>query len=1148
MFLMNLLLASDTNGQKAVSVKKVDISILQENPNVKELFESVEKLTDYAIHYDEGELGGKLNKSVFLASKDMKVSDLLIEISKQVGVKFRQIDGDISVANLEKNGVSNEQALFIRVVEEDTEVFGRVTDENGQGLLGVNVFIKNTTIGTISDIEGNFKIQAPVGSFLTISYIGYLTQEIMVSDQAVINVRLVEDAAQLAEVVVIGYGTQSEKKFTGSVGVANVDELNKIPSSNFDQALVGKIPGVLVTQTSGQPGSELNILIRGTGTLNSENAPLYVVDGIPISGAGQITEFVNMEDIESLSVLKDASSAAIYGSRGSNGVVLITTKRGKLGEKMQISFSHSTSIQQVSKKIDMMDAYQYAQISKDGHDAAYLQEVPTGSADDPNSVRPASYHQIPEELFPYINGEEGLTNTDWQDEIFRDALMQRYAISINGGTDKVSYFVSANHSKQEGIVINSDYQKTSLRANVDVTSGKLKVGVNLSPSFTTENRVNASGPYFEDGIVASALKISPTWSVYKKDGTYNHEPNGAWRIGTDYQHNEILNPVAVANEIQDEVDHYNILGNVFIEYDVLKNLKYRSSVALNYNHYSNEYFRPSSLPTRGRSFYLDPSNPSARISNTYISKWLTENTLTFNEQYSDVHNLTVLAGITAEKSTTTKNRVTNQIDANITTGVNPFLLINTPGLLLESTSEFSQWSLYSWFSRVQYDFDHKYLLSAAMRGDASSRFGPNNRWGYFPSVSVGWRIAEEVFMDNVSWVNELKLSSSYGLTGNNGIGDYEQYSRIEADNYVTGNPGIIQNGAKPKGIANPDLKWETTTMFNAAVNVGLFSDKIEATVEYYDSRTTDILLNVPVPHTTGFGSARQNIGEVSNKGLEASLTVNQKFGDIRWRGNANFAANKNEVISLGPENSDIIVTNGTGHSYFITRVGESIGSYFLLVQDGVFETTAQLDQYPHAGSTVAGDFRFVDIDGDGVIDRDNDRTIVGNSIPDFTYAFSSSLEYKGLELNFVFQGVQGNEILNLQRRYIANGEGNFNNTVELLNRWQSEENPGDGNTNRANRKSRGDNGRTSTWHVEDGSYLRLQNVYLGYNLPASLLSKIKVTSAKIYVSGTNLKTWTNYSGFNPEVSRNAQGALARGLDYGTYPLAKTYTIGINFTF
>jgi TonB-linked SusC/RagA family outer membrane protein len=1123
------------NSVKSFSQENITITT-DKVVTVHEVFRIIKKQTKYRFIYPE-----KLFENAPKVA--LKKGTILVKKLLEESLSANNLTYTIS----EKGIIGiNEKALKSALVNQSVIVSGLVTDNLGQPLPAANVTEKGTKNSTQTNFEGKFSIEVfNPNAILIISFIGFNTQEVALNGKNEVTVKLVESTSKLEEIQ-IGYGSQKKLKLTGSIASVRMDELQDYPVSNFDQALVGKLAGVQVLQTTGEPGRELTIKVRGTATITAGSNPLYVVDGVIVESAGQASETVNMEDIESIQVLKDAAAASIFGSRGNNGVVIITTKKGKQG-KMKVSFDQSTGFQQLSKKIDMMDAYQYARLSKDGHDAAYLQEVPTGSADDPNNIRPIGYHKTPEELLPYIAGVQGLTNTDWQDEIYRNAAMQRLNIAVSGASDKINYYISANHSKQEGIILNSDYAKTGLRANINVSSGKFKIGLNATPTFTKENRVSANNPWVDNGIVSAALSYSPTWPVYNSDGSFNQQGNGFWRLGTDYQHNEILNPVALATLIKNEIEHYNVLSNLFVEYEVIKNLKFKSSLAVNYNQYQNEYYRPKELETRGSSNSGRFSNPSARLSTTNIYNWLFENTVNYTKKIGQ-HNFEFLGGITAQKN---KNKL-QRTEASVTfdTPVENALQIINADQLSNSDASVSEWSVYSLLARGQYDFSGKYIVSATMRGDASSRFGANNKWGYFPSLSVGWRISQEEFLSDINWLDEFKLRGSYGLSGNFNIGNYEQIALIARDSYITGNPGTIQTGLRPNQLANPDLTWEETAMFNAAVDVELFKKQLGFTIEYYNGNTSNLLLDVPVPLTTGFSNALQNIGEVNNSGFEASMQIAPNFGkSFSWTGNFNIAFNRNKVIALGPENTDIITTSGTESAFFITKVGERIGSYYLLVQDGIFSTQEQLDQYPHFANTQVGDFRFVDVDGDGVLDVNKDRTIVGNYAPDFTYGFSNAFKYKGFDLNVAFQGSYGSEILNLSRRYNANGEGNFNNTTELLNRWQSEANPGDGNTNRANRKASGNNGRTSTWHIEDGSYLRLQNLSFGYSLPKSFLEKSHLSKARLYVTGNNLFTWTKYTGYNPEVNLDSESdQLTPGLDYGVYPLAKTYSLGINLSF
>lgn len=1117
----------------------IDISI--KDASLVEFFDEIQLKTEYVFFYKDDIL--KEDVLVSVNMRKTSLDEILLSVFSHTSLRYSISGKQVIVKRVESPAEEN-NLIDAQEQQETITLTGMVTEsETGMPLPGANIVETGTTNGVMTDFDGNYMIQVPIDATLEISYIGYATKVVQISDQSVLNIALDLDAAALDEVVVVGYGTQSLVKVSGSIGKAPIGDLQDYSVSNFDQALAGKLAGVQVLQTSGEPGRELNIKVRGTGTITAGADPLYVVDGVPIPSAGQATEVVNMEDIESLQVLKDAASAAIYGSRGANGVILITTKKGKEGQ-MKVNFNHSIGFQEVSKKIDMMDAYQYARLSRDAHNAAYLQDVPTGSPNDPNDIRPIGYQKIPEELFPYLNDEQGLTDTDWQDEIYRRAILKRYNLSLNGGNENVDYYVSANHSEQEGIILNSDYQKTSLRANLNVTSGRVKIGLNLSPSYTVENRVNANGTWSSDGVVQAALASSPTWPVYNADNSYNFSGNGFWRIGTDYQHNEILNPVAVANEIYNNIEHYNFLGNIFVEYEVIDDLILKSSFATNFNGYQNEYYRPSHLQLRGANNYNQPANPEARMSNTNIYNWIWENSINYKKSFG-YHNIDLLGAITAQKDRQTLNRTAASVTSD-TPVTNAIQVINADQVT-DSDAGIEQWSLYSLLSRAQYDYAGKYIVSASIRADASSRFGANNKWGYFPSISGAWRLSQEDFMIETDWVDEFKLRASYGITGNFQIGNYRQMAAITRDNYILGNPGHIQTGLRPSQLENPDLSWEKTAMFNTGLDVDLFNRQLGFVLDYYNSTTSDLLLEVPIPYSTGFGSALQNVGEVNNWGVEAAVRIAPDLGNFNWTGNFNISLNRNEVKALGPENTDIITTAGTGHAFFITRVGHEIGSYYLLIQDGIFSNQEQLNQYPHFPNTQVGDFRFVDVNQDGILDVNEDRTIVGNYAPDFTYGFSNSFSYKGFDLNIAFQGTYGNEILNLSRRYIANSEGNFNNMAIMNNRWLSESNPGNQNINRANRKASGNNGRTSTWHVEDGTYLRLQNVSFGYSFPQSVIDNLNFDRLRVYLTGNNIHTWSNYTGYNPEVNL-AGGQLTPGLDYGVYPLATTYSIGVNISF
>ena len=896
------------------------------------------------------------------------------------------------------------------------------------------------------------------------------------------------------------------------------------------------MPGVQVTVPSGDPEGSVSIRVRGVSTVNAGSDPLYVVDGVPMErGFANL----NTNDIESVEVLKDASAAAIYGSRGSNGVVLVTTKMG-VSDKLAISYDGYAGTQTISKKLDMMNAYQYAAFVKDAHDNAYLDKNPRGSASDPNNLRKEGYMKIPDMLVPYLNGQSGLVDSDWQDAIFRTAMTMGHNISLSGRSNSINYFVSGNYMKKDGIIIGSDFEKYSGRLNLSGQHKRLKFGINFAPSYSVSNSVDASGA---NGIVQSALMMPPIFPIYNDDGSYNYQGNGYLRIGTDYQINEVLNPVAMVHLQSNVTDRMSITGKAFAELELLKGLSYKFSLGGDYYGAHNDQYRQSSLPLRGKNYYTTPSNPTGYSSSSFYFNWLVENQLTYNTTINKKHNIAAILVQSAQKETMKSNNVT------ATDYPNDYIQTVNGGTVINGGSNKTQWSIASYLARVQYNYEGRYMLSAAIRADGSSRFGKNNRWGYFPSASAAWRISDEMFFKNaksLSFINDMKIRVSYGVTGNFQIGNYDHLATMSIDNYILGK-GLVY-GYKPDNIKRDDLSWEKNQMINAGIDLQMFDGFLAFSVDYYNTNTSNMLLYVPVPLLTGYSTSLQNIGKVNNRGWEISLTSQHTFANgLGYSFNINYAKNTNEVKALGPENAPIISSGSVTHAYYITEVGKPIGNYYLMQQDGVFKTQEELNSYPHLSNTKVGDFKFVDVDGDKVIDLDKDRTICGNYMPKFTYGFGGKLWYAGFDIDFNFQGVYGNKILNLNRRYIDNMEGNINDTKVALNRWKSVDNPGNGLVNRANRKQTGSNGRTSTWHLESGSYLRLQNLSFGYTLPRSLTHKFKIEKLRVYVSGQNLFTITNYSGYNPEVNARPSQNLTPGEDYGTYPLARTYMFGLNLT-
>ena len=1127
-FLLALLCFSLASGYLAYAQK---VTINLQNVKLEKVFDAITKQTGLSVAYSRPTVNPDQNVSISATNEEL--GDVLKRLFAGTNVAFEIGEEKIYLKDGKTSSNGSQQV-------KKKNVSGVIVDTNGEPVIGASVLVKGTTNGTITDMDGKFTINdVPENSTLDISYIGYKTMTLKATDKNLSRLVLHEDTEVLDEVVVVGYGVQRKRDVSTAVSSVKAEALANNPASDFRQALVGKMPGVQVTTPSGDPEGSVSIRVRGISTVNAGSDPLYIVDGVPMERG-----FANMNtnDIESIEVLKDASAAAIYGSRGSNGVVLITTKKGT-SEKLTVQYDGYYGIQNVSKKLPMMNAYQFAEFARDGHNNAYLAEVPGASPDDPNSVRPQSYHQIPAELFPYLEGQPGLTDTDWQDAIFRTANTTGHNISLSGKANSVNYFVSGNYMNKEGIIINSDFKKYSMRMNIDGKYKRLKFGVNFAPSYSTSNSVDASGA---GGIVQSALMMPPVWPVYNEDGSYNYQGNGYWRIGTDYQHNEVLNPVAMANLQSNITDRMSIIGKVYAELELYKGLTYKISFGGDYYGAHNDKYRQSALPLKGKNYYDMPSNPEGYSSSSFYFNWLIENQLTYNTTINEKHNLTAILVQSAQKETFKSNNVT------ATDYPNDYIQTISGGTVTKGYSEKSQWSIASYLARVQYSFSGKYMLSGAIRTDGSSRFGKNNRWGYFPSASAAWRITEENFFKEqtaLSFINDLKLRLSYGVTGNFQIGNYEHLATMSLDNYILGTgQGLLSYGYKPDNIEREDLSWEKNKMVNAGVDVQMFNGLLGFTVDYYNTNTSDMLLSVPVPLITGYSTSLMNIGKVNNRGWEIGLSSQKHISDdFGYSFNANWSKNINEVKALGPSNAPIISSGSVEHAYYITEVGKPIGNYYLLVQDGIFETEEDLKKYPHFENTKVGDFRFVDVDGDGVLDLDKDRTVCGNYMPKFTYGFGGKLWYKGFDLDINFQGVFGNKILNLNRRYIDNMEGNVNGTTIALDRWQSEDQPGNGQVNKANRKQTGYNGRTSTWHLEDGSYLRLQNVSLGYTLPKKWTNRFYVEKLRLYVSGQNLATFTKYSGYNPEVNARPDNALTPGEDYGTYPLARTFMFGINVT-
>ena len=1114
------------------------ISLQLTNQDIRLALSQIEKSAEVKFSYEPTLL--KSRKRVTLEARNEPLASVLTRLLRPLEMTY-EVSGKyiILTRQREAGSAAGQKTAEARNVPVDITVSGKVTDESGAELPGVNVLVKGTQRGTTTDAEGEYSLSVPdQNAVLVFSFVGYESTEMAVGNSTRLDVSLKVNVKALGEVVVVGYGTQSKKDVTGSIASLNTQAIKDMPVTNIGEGMAGRMPGVLVQQASGAPGSGPSIKIRGLGSISAGNGPLIVVDGQPLNSGdlvnGSGLNLINPNDIETVDVLKDASATAIFGSRGANGVVMITTKRGKAG-KSTINLDYYTGIQEVSKTMDMLNAQQFAEFSKSAHNNAYLERVSGATISDPNSARPAGQrYRYPRGEFLGLDFDNpaGIQSYDYQSLIFRTAPISNYQLSASGGSEKVQYMVSGNYLKQEGIIKQSGIDRYTFRSNVDAqVSSRIKVGMSISPSFTKERRVNSDGHWASNGVINAALSQVPIVPIYQADGvTYNSQAS----IAAPYDWAGVTNPVANITEADNNVNTLRLLGNTYLEVGIWKTLKYRGSVGGDITYLRQNLYRASTMPLN----QLLPPNISTGSSITSQNlNWVTNHTLDYSFELGTAHHFTALIGVEAQQNTLENNRVdANNFPNDIVRTVNA-------GVISGGSSFKEQWSLASYFGRVGYTFNDKYLFNASIRRDGSSRFGSNQRYGVFPSASVGWRVSEEPFLKSVAAISELKLKASFGLSGNNAFANYGSIGTLGIDNYVIGNG--LANGLATNVIGNPNLTWEKSRQTDIGIDLGLFKNRVFLLADYYSRITSDLLLSVQVPSLTGFTSANQNIGRVENKGMEFGLTTRNTVGTLAWTTDLNLSFNRNKVLALGPTGDAIRSGSGVGETN-ITVLGEPLGNFYGYQQIGVFRNQAELDAFPHFADSRPGDVKFADINNDGVINA-NDRTLIGNNQPDFIYGINNTITYGGFDLSVSAQGVQGGQILNLSRRFIENLEGNQNQLTTVLDRWQSPEQPGNGIVPRANTRSTGNNNAISSRWIESASYFRIRNITLGYRLPSSLSERIKIQNARIYAGVQNAFTFTKYLGYNPEVS-GYENALTGGVDYGSYPLARTYTVGLNFSF
>lgn len=1089
----------------------ITLSVEANNQAIQTVLDHIESQSEFKFFYNTKQVN--TNKLVSIRASKKSVFEILDELFKNTNIKYEVLDKNI-ILTTSQNTVSNTDRA---ISQQDKNVSGVVTDQNGDPIIGANVMVKGTTNGTITDVDGNFTINnVSQSAILVVSYIGYVTKEIPVGRQQPLRIVLQEDQQTLDEVIVVGYGTMKKSDITGAIASVDKDKIARQPVANVSSALQGLATGVSVTSNSGSPGSASTIRIRGVGTVNDAE-PLFVVDGMPVTDIN----YLSASDIQSMEILKDASASAIYGSRGANGVILITTKKGAV-DKTTVTFDAYWGSSKLLNNLNLMSGTEWYDLQS---------EI--------NKVKAEA--GVAEMDLSLVDRN---VSTNWMDEISRTAFMHNYSIGISGGkADDYKFNLGINYLNQEGTVKKTKYERINLRQSSEkaVIKNYLTVGTNLSISKSDSSGINEysnSGLYDANyGVISNAIRVEPVVPAVKPDGTYGSSPY------IDY-----YNPLADIVYTDQGDKSWTVIGNVYGELEIVKGLKFKSSFGAEIRRNEYKSFVPVYFVSNSQK------NEESSLSKTHVNGnyYTFENTLTYIKTLAEKHSLNVLIGYTNEWG----KRETLGLSGHDFIGEAPNLHYIDATLnknKITGTNNATDYGLISYLGRLHYEFDNRYLLTASIRRDGSSKFSKDNRWGNFPSFALGWRIDNEKFFKslNANWISSLKLRAGWGQIGNQNIGSYldrsllslwAQYGAL----FGAGSNKTLYQGIAVRRLGNSNIKWETTESANVGIDASFLNNRLIFSFEYYDKTTKDMLLAAPMPKYMGYtDNTYTNIGAANNRGVELSMEWRDQINDFRYNIAFNFSTIRNRMTKL---NGGTPIPSGVLRQQYATYTNEGlpIGAFWGYVTDGLIQTESQLAEVKKAGylpNAELGDVYFVDMNEDGKL-NENDKRMIGNPIPDVIYGFNLGMVWKGFDLSMQFGGTIGNDIFNAMRLYTYSLTDITNKDRALLNYWT----PTNTNTNipRLSAADYNNNNRLSDRYVENGSYLRLRNVQIGYTLPSSLVKKVMLQNVRIHLSGQNLFTISDYSGIDPEVGQST--SLSRGIDYGIYPQSRIITGGINITF